>query len=232
MVVALAEHLRSPARHSPDRRAIGRSMLAIELLAGCVALVLIIDDWRRFLHPTASASRYGCPVARIEDAIPCAPGLAARFGPDGHLQLEHGSARWFPGERHLLLHPHAGRMPAPFRTAWPLKGAIDLAPGNGRTRLRCVKLMPWSSAVLTVAWFGVVGIGTLTFVIRFFAGDGAVTLGGLMLLLGVAAVGLLVLAFGLVTVALAYRLEDQRLMWAYEELRPVLAGDIPRFSRT
>jgi len=53
-----------------------------------------------------------------------------------------------------------------------------------------------------------------------------------MLLLGVAAVGLLVLAFGLVTVALAYRLEDQRLMWAYEELRTVLAWDIPRFSRT
>jgi len=38
-------------------------------------------------------------------------------------------------------------------------------------------------------------------------------------------VGGLVLVFGLVTVALAYRLEDQRLMQAYQELRGVLAGD-------
>ena len=95
-------------------------------------------------------------------------------------------------------------------------------------RLRCVKLMPWSAAVLTLLWFAVVGIGTLAFVIRFLAGDDAFSIGSLLLVMGVTAVGLLVMVFGLVTVSLAYRLEDQRLMQAYGELRAVLAwGDTP-----
>jgi len=93
--------------------------------------------------------------------------------------------------------------------------------------LRCVKLMPWSSALLTLLWFAIVGVGTLAFVVRFLTGDDAFSLGSLVLGLGVTAVGLLVLVFGLVTVSLAYRLEDQRLMQAYQELRAVLAGGSP-----
>ena len=49
--------------------------------------------------------------------------------------------------------------------------------------------------------------------------------GSLMLGAGIVGVGLLVFVFGLVTVAMAYRLEDQRLMLAYQELRTALAGD-------
>ena len=92
-------------------------------------------------------------------------------------------------------------------------------------RLHCVKLMPWSSALLTLLWFAVVSIGTLAFVVRFLADDDAFSLGSLLLGLGVTAVGALVLVFGLVTVSLAYRLEDQRLMQVYQELRAVLTGE-------
>lgn len=200
-------------------------MLLAEILGGGLILALIVYDWRRFSRQTASAVRYGCPVARTEDTIAPVSGLAARFGPDGHLQLDRGSARWFPGERRLLLRPHAGRLSPRFCTAWPLKGLIELEEGDGRALLRCVKLMPWSSAVLTLLWFAIVGVGTLAFVVRFLADDGAFALGSLMLVMGVAAVGLFVLIFGLVTFSLAYRLEDQRLMQAYGELRGVLTGE-------
>ena len=44
----------------------------------------------------------------------------------------------------------------------------------------------------------------------------------LVIAVGIVCIGLLVLAFGLITVSLAYRLENQRLTQAYEELRAVL----------
>lgn len=202
-------------------------MLLAEILGGGLVLALIVYDWRRFSSPTASAVRYGCPVARVADTIAPVPELAARFDPNGRLQLDRGSARWFPDERRLLLHPRAGRVSSRFSTAWPLKGMIELEEGDGRARLRCVKLMPWSSAVLTLLWFAIVGVGTLAFIVRFLVDDSAFTIGSLMLVLGIAAVGLLVLMFGLITFSLAYRLEDQRLMLAYEELRGALTGKAP-----
>jgi hypothetical protein len=151
--------------------------------------------------------------------------LAARLPPDGLLSLEHGAVRFFPSEQHILLKPHSQRSQARFRTAWPLKGALELDAGVGAVRVRCVKLMPWSSVLLTLLWFAVVGVGTLAFVVRFLAGGDTVTLAGVLLGLGVTGVGLLVLVFGLVTVSLAYRLEDHRLMQAYQELRAILVGD-------
>jgi hypothetical protein len=197
-------------------------MLLAEFLAGCLCVALVAYDWRRFQRLTVADCRYGCPVARADDTVPVEPdrALPARFGPDGLLRLDHGIARLFPDERRVLLHPQSGLGSSWFRTAWPIKGALELR-GD---RWHCVKLMPWSSAVLTVLWLAVVGIGTSAFVIRFLMEGDSLSLGSLLLVLGVTGVGLLVLAFGLVTVSLAYRLEDQRLMEAYQELRVALSG--------
>ncbi len=201
-------------------------MLIAGLVAGCLFVALVAGDWWRFSRLTASAGRYGCPVARAEETVPedAVHRLAARLTPDGLLPLEHGFVRFFQAERHILLKPQSPRGQGRFHTAWPLKGALELDAEAGAVRVRCVKLMPWSSALLTLLWFAVVGIGTLAFVVRFLAGGDTVTLGSVLLGLGVTGVGLLVLVFGLVTVSLAYRLEDHRLMQAYGELRAVLAG--------
>ncbi len=209
-----------------------RPMLLSGLIAGCLFIALVAGDWWQFTRSTASASRYGCPVARVEDALPltstgskCTP--TSWFDPNGILSLDHGVARFFPDEHRILLRPRPSRFSSRFCTAWPLKGTIELDPADTGMHLRCVKLMPWSSALLTLLWFAVVGIGTLAFVVRFLAGGEAFSLGSLLLCLGVTAVGLLVLVFGLVTVSLAYRLEDQRLMQVYQELRAVLTGESP-----
>ena len=202
-------------------------MLLAGILAGCLFAALVAGDWWRFSRPTVPAGRYGCPVARAEDILPVAPEetWTARFHPGDRLTLDHGIARWFPDKHCILLFPQSSRSSPRFRTAWPLKGVIEVDAAGGRVRLRCVKLMPWSAAVLTLLWFAIVGVGTLAFVVRFLTGGEAFSLGSLLLVLGVTGVGLLVLVFGLVTVSLAYRLEDQRLMQAYQELRAVLTGE-------
>lgn len=201
-------------------------MLIAGLFAACLFVALVAGDWWRFSRMT-TAGRYGCPVARAEDTMPegATHRLTARLTPDGFLFLEHGLIRSFPAERSILLKPRSPHGQARVRTAWPLKGALELDEEAGAVRVRCIKLMPWSSALLTLLWFAVVGVGTLAFVARFLASGDAVTLGSILLGLGVTSVGLLVLAFGLVTVSLAYRLEDYRLMQAYRELRTVLAGE-------
>lgn len=202
-------------------------MLLAGLFAGCLFVALVVGDWWWFSQPNASASRYGCPVARAEDTLPVESAWtpASRFDPNGLLSLDHGIARFFPDERRILFLPQPSRFASRFRTAWSLKGTIAVQEHDGTMRLHCVKLMPWSSALLTLLWFAVVSIGTLAFDVRFLAGDDAFSLGSLLLGLGVTAVGLLVLVFGLVTVSLAYRLEDQRLMQVYQELRTVLTGE-------
>jgi len=200
-------------------------MLLTELFAGCLCVALVAADWWQFWRLTASAGRYGCPVARAEDTLPGESDriLPTRFTPDGLLQLDHGIARVCPDERRILLRSQPSRFSSRFRTAWPLKGAIEWNREGGGLRLRCVKLMPWSSAVLTLLWFAVVGLGTLAFVVKFLTGGDGLSLGSLLLVLGITAVGLLVLVFGLVTVSLAYRVEDQRLMEVYRELRTALS---------
>jgi hypothetical protein len=202
-------------------------MLFAGLFAGCLFVALVIGDWWRFSQTTASTVRYGCPVARAEETVPegAVQRLVTKLAPDGLLSLEHGLVRFSPAEQHILLKPHSQRGQARFPTAWPLKGALELNEEAGAVRVRCVKLMPWSSTLLTLLWFAVVGIGTLAFVVRFLAGGDALTVGSVLLGLGVTGVGVLVLVFGLVTVSLAYRLEDRRLMQAYQELRAILAGD-------
>jgi hypothetical protein len=64
-----------------------------------------------------------------------------------------------------------------------------------------------------------VGLGTLGFLVTYLFEGGFESLGGLLLGVGVTAVGLIVVAFGLLTVTVAYRIENTRLMQVYTELR-------------
>ena len=64
---------------------------------------------------------------------------------------------------------------------------------------------------------------SLTFVVEYAVDGGFASLGGTLTGVAVIALAALVLAFGLVTVAFAYRLEDSRLMKVYAELRDAIA---------
>ena len=103
----------------------------------------------------------------------------------------------------------------------PLR-AFNVAHLLSCMRLGGTKRIPWSSALLTLAWFLTVAVGTVGFLIAFLMNEGFSSFGGTLLGLGVLALGLFVLGFGLVIVALGYRLENQRLMQAYEELHQSL----------
>jgi hypothetical protein len=193
------------------------------LLAGLFAVVLfaalVLGDWWQFTSLTVQAARYGCRIARVEDHLSPAPlsKTLEQFGGNGVLQLPNGLVRLFPDDRRLLLRPQRR-----FRTAWPMKGSIELRQEGETTTLVCSKLIPWSSAILTLLWFLTVGIGTLAFAILYLADGGLSSLSGILMGLGILGIGLLVLAFGLVTIALAYRLENNRLMQAYQDLRAAI----------
>lgn len=201
------------------------------LLAGVVgialALALVIGDWFHFTSLTAAASRYGCGIARLHDQLPRTsfPLVIERFDRNGLLHLPHGVARFFLDQRRILLRPQYRLFSLRFRTAWPLNGSIDVIPDGDTTRLTCIKRVPWSSALLTLLWFAVVGVGTVWFVIAYLAEGGLTSLGGAVMGLGITGLGLLVLAFGVLTVVLAVRLEDHRLTQAYQELLAALTHD-------
>jgi len=194
-------------------------MLLAGLFAGVLFIALVLGDWLQFTSLTVQAARYGCRIARVEDRLPLASleKVMAQFGGNGLLQLPNGAARLFPDERQLLLRPQRR-----FRTAWPMKGSIELRQDGKTTTLVCSKLIPWSSAILTLLWFLTVGIGTLTFAILYLADGGLSSFTGMLMGLGILGIGLLVVAFGLVTIALAYRLENHRLMQAYQDLRAAI----------
>ena len=202
-------------------------MLLAGVLGITLALALVLGDWLHFTSLTAAASRYGCGIARLDDRLPLTPFtlLIERFDRNGVLHLPHGVARFFLDQRRILLRPQYRLFSLRFRTAWPLNGSIDLEPDGDATRLTCIKRVPWSSALLTLLWFGVVGLGTVGFVIAYLAEGGLTSLGGALMGLGITGLGLLVLAFGVLTVMLAFRLEDHRLTQAYQELRAALTRE-------
>jgi hypothetical protein len=199
-------------------------MLLAGLFGGILFLALVLGDWFHFTRLTGQASSYGCRIARAEDRLPSTTLAAAldRMAAAPVLRLPNGVVRVFPAERSILFRSQGGSHSHRFRTAWPMKGTIHLEPDGAITRLICIKRIPWSSAILTLLWFLLVGIGTIAFAIAFLTEGGPASLGGLLMGLGILGLGLLVLAFGLVTIALAYRLEDQRLTEAYQELRLLL----------
>jgi hypothetical protein len=202
-------------------------MVLAGLFAGVLFLALVVGDWLQFTSLTVQAARYGCRIARVEEHLSQAslPDLLNQFGSNGLLQLSNGVARLFPVDRRLLLRPQRR-----FRTAWPMKGLIELRQEGETTTLVCSKLIPWSSAILTLLWFLTVGIGTLAFAILYLADGGLSSLSVILMGLGILGIGLLVLAFGLVTIALAYRLENHRFMQAYQDLLATLAEGRPSAS--
>ncbi len=196
-------------------------MILAGLFAGLLFIGLIVGDWLYFIRLTPDAIRYGCRVASNPDQWPGAAltTLGNRFTPEGVLMLPHGVAWFYPQLSQIAIGPQYRLFSRRFRTAWPVKGLIHLSQQDGSLSTLCVKRMPWSSAIMTLLWFAVVLIGSLTFVVRYALDGGFASLGGTLTGVTVIALAALVLAFGLVTMALAYRLEDSRLMKVYTELR-------------
>jgi hypothetical protein len=201
-------------------------MIAAGLFMFVLVMGFIVLDWWYLTQRRSDATRYGCRVAAVVQQVPMpsASELAARFHPSGLLPLPHGAARFFPNERRMVLHPDCRRFASRFRTAWPMKGSIDVSSAEDGLQLVCIKRIPWSSAIVTLLWFALVGLGTTGFVISFLLQGGFESLSGIVMGLGVMGLGALVFIFGLVTVSLAYHLENTRLMQVWEELRQALRG--------
>ena len=200
-------------------------MILAGFFAGILFIGLIVGDWLYFIRLTPDAIRYGCRVANNPDQWPgtALTTLGDRFTPEGVLMLPHGVAWYYPQLSQIAIRPQYRLFSRRFRTAWPVKGLIHLSPHDQSLNTLCVKRMPWSSALMTLLWFALVLIGSLTFMVQFVMDGGFASLGGTLTGVAVIALAALVLAFGLVTVALAYRLEDSRLMKVYGELRDAVA---------
>ena len=187
-------------------------------------LFLIFGDWYQFTTVQAGGCRYGYRVARRQDRLPKPhpSDFRTRFDQHGYLQLPHGIARFVQDQALIVIRPYYQLFSMRFRTAWPLKGTIDVVEDGDGLLLQLGKRTPWSSALVTMIWLGLVAIGTLVFVVMFAMDGGFRSAGGVLLALGIAALGILVLVFGLILVSLAYRLEDSRLMKVYQELQDAL----------
>ncbi|HEX6531281.1 MAG TPA: hypothetical protein VF019_01550 [Nitrospira sp.] len=199
-------------------------MMLAGLFAGVLFLALILGDWLYFVRLTPDAGRYGCGIARTIDQF--SPQglmrLEARVDAEGALSLPHGIARYYPDIRQIALRPQYRLFAMGFRTAWPLKGLIYLMPDEQGVRAVCIKRIPWSSAIMTLIWFLLVGLGTTAFMITYGTQGGFESLSGLLMGAGILGIGLLVLAFGMVTVMFSYRLESSRLTQVYDELKAVV----------
>lgn len=197
------------------------------ILAGAFAIVLflglIVGDWMYFARLSADASRYGYGIGQLQDefAALTVPKLTRLFDAKGFLALPHGVARVFPEANRMVIRPTHRLFSMRFRTAWPLKGSIEWAPDAEGLRMVCTKRVPWSSSILTFLWFSLVGFGTLGFLVTYVREGGLESLGSVLLGIGVTGVGLIVVAFGLLTITVAYRIENTRLMQVYTELRAV-----------
>lgn len=208
-----------------DTRIEIRCAMLLASLCGTVVLVaLVVVDWLYFNSMTVPLSRYGCGIARLIDRFAFSPSSLNLnpFRQHGLVQLAHGIARLSPDERYIVLRPQYHLFSIRVRTMWPMKATIHLKPAESETRVDGVKRIPWSSALMTLAWLMTVAVGTVGFVIAFLINGGFRSFGGVLLGIGVTALGLIVLAFGLVMIALAYRLENQRLTQTYEDLRQII----------
>lgn len=201
-------------------------MVLAGLFASLLFIGLILGDWLYFVRLTPDAIRYGCSVARSQDRWTASTieTIRSRFSADGVLMLPHGIARFYPDVSQIAIRPQYRFFSIGFRSAWPVKGLIHLSAGDHVMDTLCVKRIPWSSALMTLLWFGVVSIGSLVFVVTYTWDGGFASLEGVFMGVGLVAGALLVLAAGLVTVMMSYRLEHNRLMNVYAELREALEG--------
>ncbi len=200
-------------------------MLLPGLLALAFGLTLIIGDWFQFTTLKPWACRYGCLLAHRRDALSSPNDHVPRiFKNNGTLPLPHGVARWVKEQETIVIRPSYQLFTMRFRTAWPLKGTIAYHMDGSQLHLRLSKRIPWSSAILTIIWLVFVVGGTLAFLVAFALEGGMNSMSGLFFGIGVVALGLLVLAGGLILLSLAYRLEDSRLMQVYQDLLETLGG--------
>ncbi len=197
--------------------------------AGIIAVLLffalIIGDWYQFTTLKSWACQYGCPLAHRKNTLDRqSVSLISPAFQTGALALPHGMARWVADRQIIVIRPYYQLFSLRFRTAWPLKGTIDVSSDGSQLLLHLSKRIPWSSAILTLLWLLFVIGGTLTFVVLFILDGGISTVGGVFWVVGMTALGLLVLAGGLILLSFAYRLEDSRLMQVYQELLDVLTA--------
>ena len=198
-------------------------MLLPSIFAIVMGLALIIGDWFQFTTLKPWACRYGCPLARRRVVVPKPKeAFPQLFKTKNTLPLPHGVARWVTDRQAIVIRPYYQMFSLRFRTAWPLKGTIDYHFQDDQLELHLSKRIPWSSAVLTLVWLLFVIGGTLGFVVMYTMDGGFGTIGGLFWAVGMIALGLLVLAGGVILLAFAYRLEDSRLMKVYDELTAAL----------
>lgn len=205
-------------------------MVLAGLFASLLFIGLILGDWLYFVRFTPDAIRYGCRVARSQEqwTTSTIETVRSHFSADGVLMLPHGIARFYPDLSQIAIRPQYRFFSIGFRSAWPVKGLIHLSTGGQDPVLDalCVKRIPWSSALMTLLWFGVVTIGALVFLVTYTWDGGFASLEGVFMGVGLVAGALLVLAAGLVTVTMSYRLEHNRLMNVYQELREALEGPV------
>ena len=197
--------------------------------AGIIAILLflglIIGDWYQFTTLKSWACQYGCPLAHRKNTLGGqSVSLISPAFQTGALALPHGIARWVADRQVIVIRPYYQLFSLRFRTAWPLKGTIDVSSEGSQLLLHLSKRIPWSSAILTLLWLLFVIGGTLTFIVLFILDGGISTVGGVFWVVGITALGLLVLAGGLILLSFAYRLEDSRLMQVYQELLDVLTS--------
>ncbi|MCG3777671.1 MAG: hypothetical protein JW388_0365 [Nitrospira sp.] len=199
-------------------------MILAGFFAGMLCLGLILGDWIYFVRLTSDASRYGCGVARTQDCLirTTITQLADRFDAGGLLTLPHGTARFFPSLRQIVIRQQYRLFVIGFRTLWPLKGLISLAPQGAATSVLYRTLTPWSSALLTGIWFVLVLAGTVGALIALFLEGELSSAGGVVLAVGIIGLGLVFVLSGAITVVFAYRLENARLAIVYQELREAL----------
>ena len=195
------------------------------IFGGILFLLILLGDWYQFISLRPSAAPYGFGIARRKDYLNnfTRHHLLTHFGQHGIIELPHGIARWFADQEMITLRPYYQLFTMRFRTAWPLKGTIELYSTETGVELQLIKRMPWSSSIITMTWLGLVAIGTVAFLVLFGIDGGFRSAGGLLMALGITGLGILVLLFGLIMISLAYQLEDSRLMQVYQELQERLS---------
>jgi len=195
------------------------TMHAVVLLGTAILIGLIVADWLAFNRRSAASIRYGVVVGRHEEPLVV---RRERFDAEGLLHLPRGWARLVPERGAVQLLPDRKRFGIGVRTAWPLNGFVHYAALDEQAPVMLTKRMPWSSALLTGAWFLTVAGGTLLYFVAYGLAGGLSSASGAFLGVALSGLGMLVCLFGLVVVVAAYRLEDRRLMALYEEFKSAL----------
>ena len=93
--------------------------------------------------------------------------------------------------------------------------------------LAMTKRTPWASAILTGAWFLIVTVGTLATIVSYAVEGGLGSSGGVVMAGGILTLGLFFIFSGLVTVVMAYRMENSRLAALQKEFQDTLTGRVP-----